>query len=129
MNISELSISTDDAIQNVGMQYYFDPGTAAHAEKFGLNMFELYGLGRGGVLGGADTQEVVEAFTFFSSGAIEFLYGAPRSKADPVEMAKEHINAAYAYADRTFGGVPTDVLSAFAKASQKVVNAVKPGQC
>ena len=128
MNISELSTSTDDAIQNVGMQYYFAPSTAAKAETLGLNQFEFYGLGRGGVLGGADTQEVVEAFTFFSSGAIEFLYGAPRSKADPVATAKAHIDAAYDYADLTFGGVPTDVLSAFARAAGKVVQNVKPGQ-
>jgi len=128
MNISELSTSTDDAIQNVGMQYYFVPSSAAKAETLGINQFEFYGLGRGGVLGGADTKEVVEAFTFFSSGAIEFLYGAPRSKADPVAIAKAHIDAAYDYADLTFGGVPTDVLSAFAKAAGKVVQNVKPGQ-
>jgi hypothetical protein len=128
MNISELSTSTDDAIQNVGMQYYFAPSSAAKAETLGINQFEFYGLGRGGVLGGADTKEVVEAFTFFSSGAIEFLYGAPRSKADPVAIAKAHIDAAYDYADLTFGGVPTDALSAFAKAAGKVVQNVKPGQ-
>ena len=128
MNTSELSTSTDSPIQSAGAAFYFAPTTAAYAETIGVNAFNFYGLGRGGVLGGADTSEVVEAFTFFSSGAIEFLYGAPRAKADPVATAKAHIDAAYDYADNTFGGISTDLLSSFARAAGKVVQGVKPGQ-
>ena len=127
MDSMTLSQNLSDPIQLLGMSYYFDPGTAARSGDFGLNVFEYYGLGRGGVLGGADEQAVYDAFRFFHRNAIAFLYTSPSAKADPVAIAVEHVQSAYAFADRTFGGVDRADLARFAELSAKVISGVPEG--
>ncbi len=128
MNATELSETTADPIQLIGMSFYFVPSTAERAKDHGLNVFEFYGLGRGGVLGDVDFDTVFEAFTFFSPSAMDMLWSKSREKATPDEVAPSHLQAAYAFADDTFGAVPTEVLARFAHAVFKVANAVPNGQ-
>jgi hypothetical protein len=127
MNATDTSAALADPIQLIGMSYYFDPATVERAKAHGLNVFQFYGLGRGGVLGDVDYDTVFEAFTFFSPSAMNMLWTKSREHADPVETANHHILAAYAYADATFGAVPLDVLEKFAAAVIKVANAVPSG--
>jgi hypothetical protein len=127
MNATELSQITADPIQLVGMSFYFAPSTVERAKERGLNVFQFYGLGRGGVLGDADYETVFDAFTFFSHSAMGMLWTASREKGDPVETAEAHLSAAYAYADDTFGAIASDVLANFASATRKVVDAVESG--
>jgi hypothetical protein len=127
MNSNELSDVTALPIQVVGMSFYFDPLTAARAKELGLNVFQFYGLGRGGVLGDVDLDVVNEAFTFFSPASIARMWGAPVPKADPAATAAAYLQAAYEFADRTFGAVGVDVLANFARAAHKVVAAVAGG--
>ena len=127
MNATELSIVTADPIQVLGMSFYFDPLTAARAKELGLNVYEFYGLGRGGVLGNATLEDIDRAFTFFHWDTLSFLWESARAKADPVVTADEYVKAAYAFADRTFAAVPEAVLIGFAAATQKVVDAVGAG--
>ncbi|MBW4078606.1 MAG: hypothetical protein HIU84_08905 [Acidobacteria bacterium] len=127
MNVSELSERTADPIQLVGMSFYFAPSTAERAKALGLNVFQFYGLGRGGVLGDADYDTVFDAFTFFSHPAMGMLWSASRELADPQPSAQAYLEAAYAYADDTFGAIELGVLDAFAHAARKVVAAVPVG--
>ena len=127
MNSTELSLALADPIQILGMSFYFTPTTTERAQPHGLNVFEFYGLGRGGVLGDADFDTVFEAFTFFSASAMDMLWAQPREKADPEAIAHDHLLAAFAFADETFGAVPTQVLDSFAKAAFKVAQAVPTG--
>jgi hypothetical protein len=127
MNSAELSVALADPLQQIGMSFYFAPTTRERANVHGLNVFEFYGLGRGGVLGDVDFDTVFEAFTFFSPSAMDMLWTKSREKADPVTVANDHVLAAYAFADETFGAVPTSVLGAFAKAAYRVANAVPEG--
>lgn len=127
MNSTELSTALADPIQLLGLSFYFTPTTTNHAKSLGLNVFEFYGLGRGGVLGDADYDTVFEAFTFFSPSAMDMLWTQSRAKADPVEIAHQHLHAAYAFADETFGAIPIAVLEGFAHAAFKVANAVPVG--
>ncbi|MHB1210016.1 MAG: helix-turn-helix domain-containing protein [Acidimicrobiales bacterium] len=127
MNASELSAQTADPIQLVGMSFYFAPSTAERAKALGLNVFQFYGLGRGGVLGDADYDTVFDAFTFFSHPAMGMLWTASLEHADPVASAAAYLEAAYAYADDTFGAIDRGVLEAFAHAARNVVNAVPAG--
>jgi hypothetical protein len=129
MNALELSDVTADPIQILGMSFYFDPLTKAEGREHGLNVFEFYGLGRGGVLGDVDTQTVLDAFTFFDPGVIDALWTQAKTKADPVATASAHVEAAYAFADRTFGGIDPDVLAAFAAAARKVADADMSAEC
>jgi hypothetical protein len=128
MNSTELSERTADPIQLIGMSFYFVPSTAERAKEHGLNVFEFYGLGRGGVLGDADFDSVFEAFTFFSPSAMDMLWAKSREKADPAQVASAHLRAAYVFADDTFGGIDPSILSAFADAAFKVLNSVPVGR-
>lgn len=127
MNASELSDVTAEPIQLVGMSFYFAPSTAERAKTLGLNVYQFYGLGRGGVLGDADYDTVFDAFTFFSHPAMGMLWTASRALADPVASANAYLEAAYAYADDTFGALDVEVLGDFARAARKVADAVPAG--
>ncbi len=124
MNSLDLARATADPIQTIGMSFYFDPGTAALAKVHDLNVFQFYGLGRGGTLGDVDVDVVDRAFTFFHPRVYELLWNGPKQKANPVEIAASYLDAAYAFADRTFGGVDATVIDAFATASLKVADGV-----
>jgi len=128
MNADELSTLTADPIQVLGMSFYFDPLTGERGKEHGLNIFEYYGLGRGGTLGDVETSNVFDVFRFFDEKTIEFLWGQARVKADPVAIAADYVQAAYAFADRTFGGIDIGVLSSFGQAARKVVDATLKGQ-
>jgi len=128
MNSTELSLALADPIQLLGMSFYFTPTTTERAKAQGLNVYEFYGLGRGGVLGDVDFDTVFEAFTFFSPSAMDMLWSKSREKADPVDVAHDHLLAAFAFADETFGAIPVAVLDRFARAVFKVANAVPAGR-
>jgi hypothetical protein len=89
MESSELAELTGNPKQKLGLSFYFDPLTAERAEEFGMNVFEFYGLGRGGGLGDVDAEVVDRAFTFFHPRTMDFLFHRARAKADPVATALE----------------------------------------
>jgi len=126
MNAMDLADVTADPIQFVGMSFYFAPPTVERAAELGLHRYEFYGLGRGGVLGDVDSTAVAQAFTFFHPAAVERFWGACE-KADPVETAEQYLQAAYDFADRTFGEIPVTVLADYAAAAHKVARGVEPG--
>ncbi len=128
MNSYELETTVAGPVQVIGMSYYFDPGTAAAAKEINLNVFEFYGVGRGGVLGDVDSATVAEAFWFFHQNAIDGLWTAGTAKGEPVTVASSHIDAAYAFADRTFGGLDDATVRDFAQAARKVIDAVPGGK-
>ena len=129
MTPEQLSNEIAHEIQTLGMSFYFDPLTAERAKTHGLNVFEYYGLGRGGVLGDVDTASVYEAFTFFDQRTIDFLWTAAKVKADPVAIAADYVRAAYAFADRTFGALDADALARFGASVRRVVDALTPRRC
>jgi hypothetical protein len=129
MKTDELSTLTADPIQTLGMSFYFDPLTGVEGKEHGLNIFEFYGLGRAGTLGDVDTKAVYDAFTFFNQTTIDFLWTKAKTKADPVEIAKAYLQAAYDFADRTFGAIELTVLANFASAARKVVDAQPSDVC
>ena len=125
MDSLELANVTTDPIQVVGMSFYFDPLTGAKAKENGINIYEFYGLGRAGTMGDVDLDYVVEAFTFFHPRLLERMYA--KSKADPVAIAAQYVQAAYEFADRTFGAIDVSVLADFAAAAHKVAASVEYG--
>jgi helix-turn-helix protein len=129
MNTKELSNLTADPIQVLGMSFYFDPLTKEKGREHGINVVEFYGLGRAGVLGDVDTSVVVEAFTFFDPSSIDYFWTSAKEKADPVVVAAAHVEAAYAFADRTFGAIDPTVLANFAAAARKAAEAEPRGVC
>lgn len=128
MDSSELAELTADPVQVLGMSFYFDPLTGVRAKESGLNIYEYYGVGRGGTLGNVDTDVIIEAFTFFHPRIIERLWTSPQQRVDPVAVAADYVRSAYEFADRTFGAIDVQVLSDFAAATHKVAAAVESGR-
>jgi len=128
MNSVQLADQVATPIQIIGLSFYFDAPTRERAKSLGLNSFEFYGLGRGGTLGDVDAEVVIAAFTFFHPRSVERMWTLAKTKADPVATAAQYQEAAYAFADRTFGAIDRDVLAAFAQAAFKVVAGVEGGR-
>ncbi|MGC2486564.1 MAG: hypothetical protein WA359_10020 [Acidimicrobiales bacterium] len=129
MDASETATLLADPIQVLGMKFYFDPLTKEHGRAHGINVVEFYGLGRAGVLGDVDTQTVVDAFTFFDPSLIDYFWTQAKVKADPATVAASHVEAAYAFADRTFADLDTDLLARFSGAARLVSEALPYGVC
>jgi hypothetical protein len=129
MNTDELSTLTADPIQVLGVSFYFDALTKEKGREHGINVVEFYGLGRGGVLGNVDTSVVVDAFTFFDPSSIDYFWTSAKEKADPVAVAASHVDAAYAFADRTFGAIDPALLARFGAAARKAAEAEPRGVC
>jgi hypothetical protein len=127
MNPTELADVTAEPIQVLGMSFYFDPVTRARGKESGLNSFEYYGLGRGGTLGNVNVDVIIEAFTFFHPRVLDRMWSQAKEKADPATVAADYVQAAYGFADRTFGAVDVNVLRDFAAAAHKVAAAVESG--
>jgi helix-turn-helix protein len=125
MNSDELADLAADPMQALGQAFYFDSGTRERAKESGLNAVEYYGLGRGGTLGNVDVDVVLEAFHFFHPRFIERMWAT--DKAEPATVAADYVQAAYEYADRTFGAVDVEVLSNFAASAHQVAAAVVHG--
>ncbi len=128
MNTDTLADTIAHPIQVVGMSFYFDPLTGVRARENGVNIVEFYGLGRGGTLGDVDEATVVDAFYFFHPRFLNRAWTMAKEKADPVTIAANYLQAAYEFADRTFGGIETTVLANFAAAAQKVASRVDHGR-
>lgn len=128
MDALDLARALADPIQVLGMSFYFDPATRARAHALGLNSVEFYGLGRGGVLGDVGPERVGEVFAFFSAGAIDAIWSAPRARRAPVETARDHIQAAYDFADRTFGAVARETLVLVGRGARRVAEGAAPGE-
>jgi hypothetical protein len=129
MDASTAASLLADPIQVVGMKFYFDPLTKEYGRAHGINVVEFYGLGRAGVLGDVDTQTVVDAFTFFDPSLIDYFWTQAKTKADPVAAAASHVEAAYAFADRTFVDVDRELLTRFSDAARRVSESLPYGQC
>jgi hypothetical protein len=127
MQTVELADVVADPIQVLGMSFYFDPLTGEKGKEHGLNIYEYYGLGRGGTLGDVDLDVIVGAFTFFHPRTLDRMWNGGKAKADPVTVAADYVQAAYEFADRTFGAIDIAVLRDFAAAAHKVAASVESG--
>ncbi|HEY1824858.1 MAG TPA: hypothetical protein VGG21_02750 [Acidimicrobiales bacterium] len=129
MNAHAAAQNLADPIQTLGMKFYFDDLTRRSAHENHVNVVEFYGLGRAGVMGDVDTQTVIDAFTFFDPSLIDYFWTQAKEKADPVAMASAHVQAAYAFADATFGALDVALLAAFSAAARAVADAQPRGVC
>ncbi|MGI9163889.1 MAG: helix-turn-helix domain-containing protein [Mycobacterium sp.] len=128
MNAAELAQSIAEPLGAVGATYYFDAGTIERGTAIGLDVLSFYALGRGGVLGDVPAEEVDDVFFFFRRGAIAELYGKGRAVGSAEVGAAAHLEAADAYARRTFGGVPVTTLRAFNDAAAALTATAPTGQ-
>jgi len=126
MQTDVLIDATAETIYELGGAFYFADATAACGEELGLDVFMLYCLGRGGVLGDVDAHTVADALVWFKPSLVETLWYEGRKLADPVLVARRYLDAAHAYARSTFKA--SDVLDGFCAAASRVVEAAPTGR-
>jgi hypothetical protein len=128
MNSTDVAQQIADDIGTLGMSFYFDGGTNTRAQELGMDVVSFYFAGRGGVLGDASPNEVDEIFCFFKPGLVAGMYAHSQTLTARAAGVTEHLGAARAFANRTFGAVPPVVLEDFHAAAQKVINAAPEGR-
>ncbi len=128
MDAHELATALANPVQSLGAAFYFAEGTRERAAAQGLNVYQFYGLGRAGVMGNVEPEEVREAFAFFHPDVIDVIYAAPRGTHDPVAVAAAHVDAAFAFADQTFASVDPALLAGVVDATRWVMEGVDAGR-
>jgi hypothetical protein len=126
MDAATVIEATAVPVYELGEAYYFEPSTVAAAEALGLDVFMFYTLGRGGVLGNVDADSAAEAFIWHKPELVRFVWNEGSAIAEPTRVATAFLDAARAYARRTFK--ETDVLRKFADAAASVVDAAPRGR-
>lgn len=119
--------ATARPIGDVGAAFYFTPATIGVAkERYGLDGFRNYFVGRGGVLGDVDADVVRSAFGYFEPGLLRHMWTtgleriAPHS---PRDVARTFIECAAEFGRRRFEGL--DGLAEFVDAATRVIAAVE----
>jgi hypothetical protein len=113
----------DDAcptISDKGWLYYFDPATVARGERLGLDTFEFYFLGRGGVLGNVEPAVVASAFGYFNPAVVAMMWESARAKVDPRTAGREYFDAAHEFGREKLTGA--EDLAGFVGAATKVID-------
>lgn len=126
MDAHAAALATAEPLGGVGAAFYFSPQAVAQASTCGLDMVQLYGCGRGGVLGDVSPEEVDRIFAFFKPGLITGLVASGRAAATG-DVLGPHVASAVDYANATLGAVDTEVLDTFSAAAAKVAAAAPTG--
>src|SRR5664280_2410667 len=83
MNTQELIDQACPLIRDLGWAYFFVPETEAKGKELGLDVFQFYVLGRGGVLGNVEASVVASAFGYFNPSMIQQLWDSGRQLIEP----------------------------------------------
>lgn len=124
MTPEELVAAACPTIGDLGWAFYFLPETAAAGEPYGLDVFELYFLGRGGVLGDCEARVVTSAFGYFKPQLVEAMWNAGREKLAPRAAGRLFLACAADYGRARFAKV--EGLEEFCAAAEAVVAAADP---
>lgn len=120
MDTNHLIAHACPTIAEVGWAYYFAPATLARGDKLGLNAFEFYILGRGGVLGDVEAPVVASAFGYFNPAGIAAIWDGSRAKLAPRVAGREYLEAAHDHGRARLGDLELD---GFVAAATQVLDA------
>lgn len=94
MTTDELMARACPIIRDIGWAHYFSPEAEAAAADIGIDLFTLYALGRGGVLGDVEPVVVASAFGYFNPELVEALWNGGRTHIAPREAARVYLDCA-----------------------------------
>jgi len=124
MTPEELVSQACPKIGSLGSAFYFAPETVTAGEAIGLDVFQFYFLGRGGVLGDVEPRVVTSAFGYFNPSLVETMWNAGRAKVQPRDAGRAHLEACRAFGRARLGELPG--LDAFCQAAEAVNDAADP---
>lgn len=124
MDTDNLIATTPQSFAAVGASFYFTPETLAVGKEAGLNGFQWYVLGRGGVLGNVDSDVVASAFGYFHPAGLRRVWDGACAIMEPRAAATRYFECVAEHGRSRFGDV--DGLDAFNAAAEKLVAAANP---
>jgi hypothetical protein len=111
-------------IRDMGWAFYFDPATMAFGQRLGLDGFQFYFLGRGGVLGDVEPSVVASAFGYFNPALVEQMWNSGRTIISPREAGRAYMACGAQFGRAKFGDVAG--LEEFCDAAGAVNDAADP---
>ena len=130
MDAGELVRTVAPTVGTMGARFYFDPATQAKGAELGLDPFQFYFLGRGGVLGDVEAPVVGAAFGYFAPKLLASMWEAGRAKVAPREAARAFVGCCQSFGRAAFAGVARAAegeMRDFCAAAEKVVEAADRG--
>jgi hypothetical protein len=121
MTTDELLARACPPIRDNGWAYYFVPETEAKGKELGLDLFQFYVLGRGGVLGDVEPEVVVSAFGYFNPTLLAPMWESAKAIVAPREAARAHFQCCAELGRSRLDGV--EGLEAFCAAAGAVNDA------
>jgi hypothetical protein len=124
MTPEELIADVCPKIRDLGWAFYFTPETIAVGEQLGLDVFQLYCLGRGGVLGDVESAVVVSAFGYFNPSTVSGLWNAAKEILAPREAGRIYMECSANLGRSKFADI--EGLDAFCAAAGALNDAADP---
>jgi hypothetical protein len=124
MTTDQLMARACPIIRDIGWAHYFSPEAEKTAADLGIDIFTLYAVGRGGVLGDVEPVVVASAFGYFNPEVVDALWTAGCKKIAPREAARAYLDCAAEVGRRLLSGI--DGLDAMVRAADAVNEAADP---
>lgn len=121
MNDQELVATACPIINDTGWAFYFTPATGERGAALGLDAYQFYAMGRGGVLGDVEPAVVSAAFGYFNPGLVAALWTAGKAIVEPRVAGTAFMAASGDHGRLQLSGV--DGLAGFVAAAEKVLAA------
>jgi len=124
MTTDELIAHACPIIRDIGWAHFFAPEAETAAAHLGIDLFTLYALGRGGVLGDVEPVVVSSAFGYFNPEVVAALWNTGRETVAPREAARIYLDCAADVGRRTLGHI--EGLDEMVAAADAVTEAADP---
>lgn len=123
MQATELSRACEH-VGVLGGAYFFELETLEIGEKQGLDGFELYFIGRGGVLGDVEPAVVASAFGYFNPELVDRMWRSASEKVPPRQGARLYASACHELGRSKLADLPE--LAGLCSALEQVNEAADP---
>ena len=124
MTTDELMARACPIVHDIGFAHFFSPEAESAAADIGIDLFTLYMLGRGGVLGDVEPVVVASAFGYFNPEVVEALWNEGRRHIAPREAARVYLDCAAEVGRRRLAHI--EGLDAMVAAADAVNEAADP---
>jgi len=121
MNDQELIAAACPIINDAGWAFYFTPETGARGAALGLDPYQFYAMGRGGVLGDVEPAVVSAAFGYFNPALVAGLWSSAKAIVAPRVAGAAYMEASGDHGRLKLSAV--EGLEAFVAAAEKVLAA------
>jgi hypothetical protein len=124
MTTDELMAKACPIIRDIGWAHFFSPEAEVAAADIGIDLFTLYALGRGGVLGDVEPIVVASAFGYFNPEVVATLWNGGLAHIAPREAARVYLDCAAEVGRRRLAQI--EGLDAMVVAADAVNEAADP---